>query len=633
MTRHVCKRLELPATTTFLLFFLSTALSQYCEEWNGEPDFCAQFDVWSGDGVRIYVPEGEDFFVMQETVKQIVNIVGSLKDDGSIETRCGRYWARLACATYLRPCPRVPQNITDNNDSFLVTPIQPCSSTCFDYIQMCSEYLKTTGFPIGMALYFPPGFEPPMMCNETDTNGAPFYQSNSYNVSLSTNNQTENSIVLECNGIHSNSSTVVICGDPLRNVENKNACGFTCPLPAYSDSQYDGIKVLQLVLGWLSWAGSLIVVLSYALHNKLRKFPSNLILMAAVAAHLESVGMILPTFFGYDNTWCGFDTVYLMPEFFARDTVVGVDFKMEEMAVHSGLCTFQGWLVQMGFLSSTMWWGIVAFNMFLSVFFGSKLPDSKVWMIGLQVVFHVCGWAVPAFLMMIPAAADKIAFAPGASLYCPSPPSGFSPYRSICLMVQPNFDDDMQLFIGFGGCAFFGVLGTSSRHYPFGGNRSVRRFIDPSSALKKTCGTYLRVVLFIFIYLVLIAFIFAYSLRVVTAKDTIEDGYSEYYLCLLFRLPHCSLSEEVHNYGLAVLRSIGYSSLGLMLFFNFCFSPSMGRFWWRFFNNVRQGKFSNVFTSEKTPTGKSPVGKKSKSTETNEVMTMSVDFAEEEFMP
>ncbi|KAL6060301.1 hypothetical protein QOT17_013600 [Balamuthia mandrillaris] len=534
----------------------------------------------------------------------------SLKDDNSIETRCGRYWARLACATYLRPCPRVHQNITNNNDSFLVTPIQPCSSTCFDYIQMCSEYLKTTGFPIGMALYYPPGFEPPMMCNETDTNGAPFYQSNSYNVS--TNNQTENSIVLECNGIHSNSSTVVICEDPLRNVENKNACGFTCPLPAYSDSQYDGIKVLQLVLGWLSWAGSLIVVLSYALHNKLRKFPSNLILMAAVAAHAESVGMILPTFFGYHNTWCGFDTVYLMPEFFARDTVVGVDFQMEEMAVHSGLCTFQGWLVQMGFLSSTMWWGIVAFNMFLSVFFGSKLPDTKVWTTGLQVVFHVCGWAVPAFLMMIPAAADKIAFAPGAS-FC-------------------SLDSADVHFLVFWGLPVGIILLVGTVLFVASLTRLLL-FARQLNKLKKTCGTYLRVVLFIFIYLVLIAFIFAYSLRVVTAEDTIEDGYSEYYLCLLFRLPHCSLSEEVHNYGLAVLRSIGYSSLGLMLFFNFCFSPSMGRFWWRFFNNLRQGKFSNVFTSEKTPTGKSPGGKKSKSTETNEVMTMSVDFAEEEFMP
>ncbi|KAL6060308.1 hypothetical protein QOT17_013607 [Balamuthia mandrillaris] len=151
------------------------------------------------------------------------------------------------------------------------------------------------------------------------------------------------------------------------------------------------------------------------------------------------------------------------------------------------------------------------------------------------------------------------------------------------------------------------------------------KFARQLKELKKTCGTYFRVILFILIYLVLITFIFAYSLRVATAKDTIEDGYSEYYKCLILREPDCTLSESVHNFGLAVLRSIGYSSLGLLLFLNFCISPSMGRFWWRFFDKLRQGRFTSIFTSEKTPnTGKSP-GKTKKSTGTHDMITMSVD--------
>ncbi|KAL6064083.1 hypothetical protein QOT17_011152 [Balamuthia mandrillaris] len=408
----------------------------------------------------------------------------------------------------------------------------------------------------------------------------------------------------------SNGSALLICEDPLHNIPNSNACGFTCPLPAYSGEQYNNIKVMQLVLGWLSWAGSLILALSYVIHPKLRRFPSNLILMAAVAAHLESVGMILPTFFGYDNTWCGFNTVYLMPEGYVRDLTIGVEFKMKEMAVHSGLCTFQGWLVQMGFLSSTMWWGIVALNMFLSVFFGNKLPKTQQWNIGLQVVFHVCGWAVPAFLMMVPAAADEIAFSPGAS-FC-------------------SLDSTDVYFLVFWGLPVGIILLVGTVLFVASLSRLIT-YARQLKELKKACGTYFRVILFILIYLVLIAFIFSYSLRVVTAKDTIEDGYSEYYFCELARFDNCTLSEEVHNYGLAVLRSIGYSSLGLMLFFNFCISPSMGRFWWRFFNHARQGKFSSIFTSEKT-TGKSPGTKKTNKSTANEMMTMSVD-GEDEVVP
>ncbi|KAL6080197.1 hypothetical protein QOT17_000574 [Balamuthia mandrillaris] len=457
-------------------------------------------------------------------------------------------------------------------------------------VDQCTAYFDSLNFPVGIGLYFPPNSSAPLTCQEQDTNGESFYQTANYTVAVSLPNQTQTIYHdMQCNNMATRNGSYVICEEPLYTLEKSNECGFICPLPSYNDGQLDSIKVLQLVLGWFSW---------------LRQFPSNLILMTAVAAHAESVGMILPTFFGYDNTWCSFDTTYLMPNSYVENRMLTVDFDIEALTVNSGLCTFQGWLVQMAFLSSTMWWGIVACNMFLSVFFGKKLPTTKAWNIGLQVTFHVCGWVVPVVLMTIPAAAGQIGFAPGAS-FC-------------------SLDSADIYFLVFWAIPIGSVLLVGTLLFLASLIRLLQ-YARKVKELKKTCGTYFRVILFILIYLCLISFIFSYSLRVVSAKDAIEEGYSDYYLCLLSRQPDCSLSEEVHNFGLAVLRSIGYSSLGLLLFFNFCISPSMATFWWRFFKHVGQGRFSSMFTSEKTGHTKSPVSKKNKSTATRDMITMSVD--------
>ncbi|KAL6060327.1 hypothetical protein QOT17_013624 [Balamuthia mandrillaris] len=618
---------------TCSLMFVALVDGQTCEKWDRAPSYCTQFEGWRGSDVHIYVPANLTLSLLTETVSIAINVVGALGNDDTLPSRCHQFWARLNCATFLRPCALIRDEETGytrnccrvwsetEEELFIETPHQPCHTTCLEYERgstksssdaLCRGYLEALGFPFGSGLYLPPGHSVPMTCEELDTTGEAFYQTDIYNITH--NNAT---FPMHCNHLEAD-GTFLVCEDPLHTVEQRSECGFTCPLPSYTESNYDTLKVLQLVLGWLSWAGSFAVILSYALHHKLRQFPSNLILMAAVAAHAESVGVILPTFFGYDNTWCGFDTAYVVPDISIENRQVVLHFDIEDMSLHSGLCTFQGWLLQMGFLSSTMWWGIVAFNMFLSVFFGKKLPNTKAFTIGLQVVLHVCGWAVPCLLMLIPAAADQITFSPG-STFCSL---GYANAYFLTFWALPV---GIILFVGT-------ILFISSMI-------RLLSFARKLKELKKTCGTYFRVTLFILIYLTLISFIFAYSLRVVTAKDTIEDGYSEYYTCLLARQPDCHLSETVHNFGLAVLRSIGYSSLGLMLFLNFCISPSMARFWWRFLQHLREGRFSSMFTSDKTSnTARSPGGtggKKSrtKSMTTHDRITMSMDEDEEEVIP
>ena len=97
--------------------------------------------------------------------------------------------------------------------------------------------------------------------------------------------------------------------------------------------------------------------------------------------------------------------------------------------------------------------------------------------------------------------------------------------------------------------------------------------------VKKLVLLYLRLFVFILLYLVLIIFITAYYIHNATNQDHINNGYENYYLCLLYGLPNCSLDDSVTNYNLVMLKSFAISSLGLLLFFLFL-SWDVLVFWW-----------------------------------------------------
>ncbi|KAL6052269.1 hypothetical protein QOT17_018672 [Balamuthia mandrillaris] len=571
-------------SVVLLLTVFSGTRGQSCEPWGGSPSFCTQFPAWEEPNTLVYSPPGTVYAETVNKANYVVNSVGVLmENDTSIDGRCNLYFLKMICLTFFRPC--VVVTTPNQTEQTVLMPVQPCLTQCEDYVSQCKTNTESRGFQIGMGLYLPPNSTYPMTCSEMEVDSSAFWQEKSYNLTIP--QYPNEQFSQQCNFLNS-SKVVIECEAPLSNSDD-TTCSFTCPLPSYSESQFDRAKVMQLVLGWLSWAGSLVLILSYLLHPLLRKFPSNLILMTALAAHFSSVGIILPTFAGYENTWCGLDTVYLRPTIEGADAEgrLDVDFDIEELSVQSGLCTFQGWLLQSGFLSSTMWWGIVSFNMFFSVFFGKKLPEDKNWRIGVQVSLHLLGWGVPALLMLIPAAAGKIVFAPGAF-----------------------FSMD-----GGGWMLAFWVV-------PVG----IILFVE----LKKAAATYIRVIVFINIFLCLYTFIFAYTIRVTSDKEDIEEGYAEYFSCLLFSetAPYCELSESVHNYSLAMLNSFGYSTLGLLLFLNFCISVPIGRCWWAFFVNLSRGEFKNAVSSDwKNSTTKTP--KKSKGNLEHMTVTVTMDESSE----
>jgi len=94
-----------------------------------------------------------------------------------------------------------------------------------------------------------------------------------------------------------------------------------------------------------------------------------------------------------------------------------------------------------------------------------------------------------------------------------------------------------------------------------------------------------RLLLFILLYLTLFVFIVAYNIQVADNQSAINQGYNDYYTCLIFGKSGCSLSDSVSNYNLVMLKAFAISALGTLLFPLFI-SWDIIRFWYRLFAAV-----------------------------------------------
>ena len=80
---------------------------------------------------------------------------------------------------------------------------------------------------------------------------------------------------------------------------------------------------------------------------------------------------------------------------------------------------------------------------------------------------------------------------------------------------------------------------------------------------------YPRLLLFLFLFLVMFIFIVAYNIQVANNSSAINQGYADFYTCLLLGATTCSLPNDVTNYNLVMLKAWAISSLGTLLFFIF----------------------------------------------------------------
>ncbi|KAL6062127.1 hypothetical protein QOT17_012377 [Balamuthia mandrillaris] len=508
----------------------SLSFAQSCHPWDGVPRLCNQYFE---RGQPIYVREDYDWDTLLEETSSLINSI--VTSFSSTETGgCSSDFVEIACGTSLRPC-------LIRDGVALPYPQQTCRPNCEEFVQTCQFSYNEINLPIGHGLLLPFNVTSDLTCDELDfrVEGNPaLFPSGNYTVA---------NISAECKYYEALRYT---CVEPLELNEELQACSYTCPLPSLSPSQYEAVKVMQLVLGWISWICSFTVVLSYIVHPKLRKYPSNLVMMTCISANIAAFAFVMPTFSGHDLIWCGGEDEFY--DITTGYTQVFLDLQPQDLRKSGGWCALQGFVLQFGFQSGTFWWVFIALNMVMQLFWGKKLKGRA--RLGLQIAFHVCAWGIPFFLSLVPAVAGKNSFE-SASTFCFISAENEQAWQITFWFVPVGLLLSIGLF--FFCCAVYFVVKLT---FSPGGTQTKKRV-----GAAKFLALYSRLIAFMFLFLVLYLIIFSYTIAVTANESTITKGYADYYRCLLNELEDCSLSNSVTNYPLVVLRAFAYSSLGFWL--------------------------------------------------------------------
>ncbi|KAL6061311.1 Frizzled-9 [Balamuthia mandrillaris] len=576
-----------------LLLCAQGVSSDSCARWSGLPMVCQKFGLKPGQWV--FVPE---WINGGEFNERLVNGTDDLLAIVIDRTRSAQFLApdlgvcagdamRMVCMSWLRPC------LLTEDGQPVIFPQQTCHEVCEDYVEKCFNITNAMGIPPGVGFLKPKNITRALWSCDMPDDGAQntkFYpEASSLNnntfvtAPLYSNSTSEPTLVNASNtqcrmGETTKVGAGSICNEPL--VANEDGlCVFECPLPSLTEKQYDELDIIQSVFGWLSWAGSMFICLSYFAHPKLRSFPANLILMTAISAHVASLAFILPTFVGTEEVWCDGGTEFL-PRMAFKDTsltggrlnpsdALAVVFDVDSLLVKGPWCSVQGLLLQFGFLSGTFWWCIVVGNIFSEVYY----PHMKDQLHKIKMVaYHGLAWGLPAIFTIIPLAADRIAF-PNAASVC------FISYEDSNAFQLAFWFIPIGLLLLSGFIFFLASLG---RLIPL----LLRTTTNDGNKRKlKLVAVYARLLLFVAIQFCLYLFIFCHTIVVESNKEEIGRAYEDYYSCLLFiNYPDyprdsCSLGGSVTNlFPLIVLKGIGFSILGFGLFLNFVTFSSL-KFW------------------------------------------------------
>ncbi|KAL6065891.1 hypothetical protein QOT17_009864 [Balamuthia mandrillaris] len=440
----------------------------------------------------------------------------------------------MSCTSNFRPCI-----VVEGIGYPLAVPVQPCRAACEIYVTECVEYSALYGISLGTGVYAPPGYDynlQPLQCNETDIDlwNATLFQNTTYTITT----EDGQALTTQCRSIQ---HTDYSCSPPLERKPGTQRCGFTCPVPSYTDEEYNAAKVMQLTMGWLSWTGSFLVALTYAVDPTLRKFPSNLVLMVTIAAHIAAGAIILPSFGGHQVIWCGVDDQYLLPSLSVVDgnsLDFSVYYSIGDLGAVSSLCTLQGFILQFGYIATTCWWAILSFNMLIALYLREYLPKTSRFVLMQQFSYHMIAWGVSILMAIIPAIAGKVSFQAGAT-FC---------------FVSPEDDGIWQLLFWLLPMGIMIVLGLIFFCLSLA---AILRITFRNDNKKQMFLAYYRLLIFIFLFLVIYICIFSYNIFLAAREEDVEEEYSQYFLCLgkgTKKASSCNLSNEVVQYDLVMLQ-------------------------------------------------------------------------------
>ena len=103
-------------------------------------------------------------------------------------------------------------------------------------------------------IFFPGNTTGILTCDEIDywAENTPLFPVQSANYTLNATLNTTGEC--PCNSQLNSTSARVGCEDPL--IASDTGCTFVCPLPSFTDNEYESAKIMQGIVAWTAWVCS-----------------------------------------------------------------------------------------------------------------------------------------------------------------------------------------------------------------------------------------------------------------------------------------------------------------------------------------------------------------------------------------
>ncbi|KAL6059727.1 hypothetical protein QOT17_014036 [Balamuthia mandrillaris] len=551
-----------------LCFFVNASLGQSCATWNGEPSICAQSPQYQ-PGMQFYVPPG---WTAEEMIEQLVGATSATFSFVATNSEelfvCQMASIAGLCSSWLRPC---------DNTSFPITvPVQQCSTVCEALWKECLQFAEMADAvdQVGLAWYRPEGHPLPLVCETAyelygqDNVSRPLFETPEYNVTIG--NQTKS---FSCyNQTKYSGYLVTQCPDPMQVFMDGvfPRCFFVCPFPYYEEENYDALNIIQVVLGWLSLISTAVTFILFALNPMLRKFPINMLFFLLLSLHILSWGMVMPSLAsdGKEGIWCGgedqpYDELTEKENMKIEKDENGKDVYFSELIMGDNAvakntaCSIQGGIIYFGILSATVWWCLVGFNTGFSVLLlllgRFEEMEQKTWFQRTKMgVFFFLGVILPLILSISLFTADAFGFM----------------YSSAFCFITDEEDKAFLIAFWFAPSGFMLLICLTCTIFTvFHLVRTAMK--QGGKLLLRTVPNLSRIIAFMLVFLVCYVFIFSYDIHLARNSEAINEETQKYVNCLLWPFggnagKECQFDEELAGFPGAVIKSLAFSSLGLL---------------------------------------------------------------------
>lgn len=328
--------------------------------------------------------------------------------------------------------------------------------------------------------------------------------------------------------------------------EGMDICVYPCPDPMFSDGEWAGVIVVDIVLNFLSFWLSFFLVVTFLLMPQKRRFPA-----------------LIFFYFGLLSAIVGFVCLFFPAVRGGIEPLVCTEgtpkrlVTMSNAGEHDGggvVCIIQGIILYYCPMAAMFWWLFLV----LTVFELIVLERSTNFIKRFHLFYHIVAWGFPLIGVVILLASKNI----GALTGVPS-----------CFMATDHEAYGWVLFYGpLATCLIIGSILMTLSVIKFARIRF--RF---SGHTKDKIEQLVRMILLVMAYFLILAYPLAFRIYQRVIQDDLIDALEEQVTCSATTATECGLTYRL-NYGSLLLEVMDVSCYGIIIFITMCSSDML--IWW-----------------------------------------------------